>query len=856
MFLHSQLFASFLILLSLLNPEGAGESASGVRQLIRKADALQEKGQNALARDLYQRALGSLRPGPPTPELGHVLSVLSDIQLSDGDYDASVELAQAAADVYRSLGDKHGEAVAHNQKGLAQVQRGSFADGEASLHTALELARSAQDAELEVQVLNSLGSPFYLQGKYSEALRAYDQALEILNLSPDAKWSLYWRQITDFNQATLYQRLGRYQRALEIYRRVQAHPAGFSPGDRAHVLANVGTLHRRLGDPGKALENYRAAQALYGGAHDADGEISVLKNTGIVQALDKRDYAAATKIFRTVQSLADGTKNRRETMQAHLYLGEAFFRAGSSQPAATEFATALSLSQQLGTTEEQWKAAYGLGRIAEASGQSPLAENRYRDAIQIIEQARSQLQQTSLRAEFLADKRDVYDSLIGILLKRNEVASAFDFLERSRARTFQDRVSGSEKPAAGFVSLDEARSRLGPNDLLLEFWASGDRVALFWCRKDGFGVLDRTFASQKQAQLHEAIDQISSDRLADWKGSLGDLAELLPNQDAAAWRGAKQILIVPDGWLSIVPFELVPFAGQQLIQRVAITYLPSAILLRRPHSLNPTFRGPWSTELIAFGDPLVRNDTFSSSMDANPGTLPGSIQEVKDIAQMVPGKSRTFLGADNLKTAFLSQANNAPLLHISTHAFADVTNPEDSRILFSSSRADRTADYVFLRELNYMTLDRVRLATISACDTERGAIIRGEGVQAFSRSLLSAGVRASVTSLWRVDDAATAEFMKQFYFFALVKREPLAEALRDAKITFINSPAWQHPHFWAAFVLNGDGDERVPATLSWVQLISAGVAFPALLFAVAGVFILRRRHRIDRQHHAGRIVTH
>jgi CHAT domain-containing protein len=67
-------------------------------------------------------------------------------------------------------------------------------------------------------------------------------------------------------------------------------------------------------------------------------------------------------------------------------------------------------------------------------------------------------------------------------------------------------------------------------------------------------------------------------------------------------------------------------------------------------------------------------------------------------------------------------------------------------------------DYLFLRELYDLNLNGVRLATISACDTERGKIIRGEGVQAFSRALLSAGAASSLTTLWRVDDELTAEF--------------------------------------------------------------------------------------------------
>jgi CHAT domain-containing protein len=123
-----------------------------------------------------------------------------------------------------------------------------------------------------------------------------------------------------------------------------------------------------------------------------------------------------------------------------------------------------------------------------------------------------------------------------------------------------------------------------------------------------------------------------------------------------------------------------------------------------------------------------------------------------------------------------------------------------------------------------LDLRGVDLATISACSTERGKLVRGEGVQAFSRALLSAGSRSTVTTLWQVADQPTAEFMKQFYYFAIAKRMPKAQALRLAKLKFLRSNGTlQHPRHWAAFVLNGEGSTTVPDFLSSTVLI-AGLA--------------------------------
>jgi CHAT domain-containing protein len=195
-----------------------------------------------------------------------------------------------------------------------------------------------------------------------------------------------------------------------------------------------------------------------------------------------------------------------------------------------------------------------------------------------------------------------------------------------------------------------------------------------------------------------------------------------------------------------------------------------------------------------------------------------------------------FLQSADLKQTFLSgAANSAALLHVSTHAFADVDRPENSRLLFSPDGANSEPVYVFLRELYGLDLSHVNLATISACDTERGKIMQGEGVQGFSRALLAAGANSSVTALWRVDDQSTAEFMRQFYYF-LELNKPKSEALRLAKLRLLHSKSGlQNPAVWAAFVLNGDGLTPIPRVLSWTELMLAAAGLLTVLAVIFGV---------------------
>lgn len=189
---------------------------------------------------------------------------------------------------------------------------------------------------------------------------------------------------------------------------------------------------------------------------------------------------------------------------------------------------------------------------------------------------------------------------------------------------------------------------------------------------------------------------------------------------------------------------------------------------------------------------------------------------------MSAGRSKLFLRDSDRKNNFFAFARSgATLLHVSTHAIADIDNPERSRLLFSPDEPGQPNNFLFLKELYDLDLRGVSLATLSACDTERGRLVPGEGVQAFSRALLAAGSQSALTTLWRVPDQPTADFMKHFYFYLLKKRTSKAEALRLTKLEFVRSGTeLSDPRFWGAFVLNGDGTEPVPAFIQWQALLA------------------------------------
>jgi CHAT domain-containing protein len=809
---------------------------------IAKANALHEHGKPQEAEQAYEDILPALRSQGPSAELAQVLSNLSDIANSAGDYKRALQMAQESGRIYNQLHDTAHEAGAHNDAGMALLNTGQYSDAASELEIASRLNGGTHDLQTAILILNNLGNVYYYEARYSEAFRSYETARQYAEQSTAEAWAPELRQLTLLNLATLYQKLGNDQRAIDTYWTIAQFPK-VANDEYARTFTNLGVVYRHLGDPERALSTYEVARKYSAQAKDPDAELNVLKNIGIVLGLDLGRLEDALRIFGNAKTLAQRTHNRREEMQAFLYRGEVLLRMGRLTEAESEFILSLKIAEELGTVEEQWKALYGLGRIALQNGQTDAATAKFRDAINRIEGVRSKLQLSRLKSDFFGDKRNVYDALIALLLQRNDASAAFETMERSRARVFQDRFF-RDRPALETTTIASVQGHLDDHSALVEYWTGSDAIAAVWITRHASGIAQGPLSPAQMQQLIHFVSGLPDNLNGQWQQDFQKLAPLLPaGIPALNDKSFQRLVIVPDGFLSLLPFELIPSAGgMPLTEEHDVTYMPSAILLLRANTQRTSrLRFPWQQQLLAFGDPQTGSSQTNSllalperrTMEA----LPSSGEEIRQIAAMSAGHTQVFLGSDDRKQNFFHATSSRPaLLHVSTHAIADLDNPELSRLLFSPDSNGQANNYVFLKELYDLDLRGISLATLSACDTERGKLVPGEGVQAFSRALLSAGSRATLTTLWRVPDQPTEEFMKQFYFFLLKEHQSKAGALRMAKLKFLHSGTeLSHPKYWAAFVLNGDGEEPAPRFIPWQAFIVPG----AVLVAIA-VFMVRR----------------
>jgi CHAT domain-containing protein/tetratricopeptide (TPR) repeat protein len=118
--------------------------------------------------------------------------------------------------------------------------------------------------------------------------------------------------------------------------------------------------------------------------------------------------------------------------------------------------------------------------------------------------------------------------------------------------------------------------------------------------------------------------------------------------------------------------------------------------------------------------------------------------------------------------------------------------------------AGRVAGILTAEELGMLDLRECELAVLSACETNVGIRRAGQGIQSLQSALHAAGARTAITSLWKVDDAATRRLMELFYTKLWKDGLGKAEALWQAKTAL---RAEGHPlRDWSGWVLSGDPD--------------------------------------------------
>jgi CHAT domain-containing protein len=167
--------------------------------------------------------------------------------------------------------------------------------------------------------------------------------------------------------------------------------------------------------------------------------------------------------------------------------------------------------------------------------------------------------------------------------------------------------------------------------------------------------------------------------------------------------------------------------------------------------------------------------------------------------------SRVYVGSEAREERVKMDAGKYRILHLATHGIFDDASPMYSQVVLANEEGNAREDGL-LEAWEIMNLDlHADLVVLSACETARGRVGAGEGMIGLAWSLFVAGSPSTVVSQWKVDAASTTPLMLEFHR-SLRAGNSKARALQQAALKILHDRRYQHPFYWAPFVLIGDAN--------------------------------------------------
>ncbi len=622
------------------------------------------------------------------------------------------------------------------------------------------------------------------RGEFRQSIRAASKALHLGQRASDS--DLIGTSMRDLSIAYSY--AGNLDRAEEYAQsaiaqntkdpRLVAAPAN-------KVLGDVALRRGRVAD---AIARYNAALAV------ASSKFRPLVELSLANAyVAARDPARARAIY-------DGFREPEDDALRQSYLrglGELLLAEGRPADAAREYGRLLAGAKGLDAQYQRLWAHEGLGRSYIASGDSARAGVEYAAAVNAADSIRARFRSEEFKAALFGDVQQVFDRALALSMASGEFATAFAVSEKSRARALLDlireRVGASVErasaSAASALDASGARAALRDDEVLVEYHTVEDRSFAWVLRRDSIAGFEIP-AGRKDltARITRFRDSII-ERRRDTAEQAAALHALLVAP--LKLQPGERLVIVPHGPLHYLAFQALRDGNAWMIERHAIAIAPSATIAFGELQRGPASKGP----LIAFGNPA--NEAKYA--------LPGSQREVERIGAIFPD-SRVFVQEDASRSRFREFAARGRVLHVAAHAEVDEVDPLFSRILLA--REGNDPGFIEAREIFGLELSGVSLVTLSACESGLGSSEKGDELLGFNRSFLTAGAASLVSSLWPVDDDST-EFLMIRMYAELARGTDLHRAIQAAQVQAMRRPRYEHPFFWAPFIVMGDWRQGV-----------------------------------------------
>ena len=813
-----------------------------------------ERGDYKQSLEQYQHALELHRSTHFERGEGDTLGNIGGVYLLLGKFRDALPYYQQASVISDRLGLKPASSDDLGNTALCLAGIGDIDGALKTFDRALQVAHDTGLAKEEADWHKGKGSTLVGLGRFDAALREYaaaEQVYEQAGLKRELVESL-------IDTGYVYELLGdradaesRFKRALQLAREI-----GSGAGESSSLIA-LGDLDRR-GKKYEVAETYFEQALRRARATGAEGTIIAALIQRTMNDVDRRQFDAALQNAEEASDLAKHGGNQPAVALSEFVLAEVRRSQGQSQTALEQYSTAKSLQEQLRDPELGWRILYGRGQALAAQDKTEEAIAAYKEAIQIIEDTRSEIADERYRAGYIEDRYQVYVSLVELLLKLHKPGDAFFYSEKLRARAYFDRL-GVGEPQVSDPGVQQRIRELGEQIRTLHRALEKEYAIPQKERREEALQLYSAELTQAEREYEALLDDSRGSTAPSEGGrsetipSVVDIQHQIPNDVAlieyVVGKQTVSILLVTSasivGLAAPVSFESLSsrtellrdlIAGRRpewieparglrrllvdpltsagyltgirallIVPDSALNYVPFAALpVKTQRFLGDEYTiayVPAAAALAKDSRPSGRKLLAMVPADAH---LPNALAEVRGIGQIFGPDSRLIVGKEATKTLFKQIAGNYDYLHLATHGSLNRNAPSLSALQLEGDTENDGQLQLF--EIAEMKL-HARLTTLSACETALGkgyftdTPAGGEFV-GLTRAFLGAGSQNVLASLWAVNDQSTRDLMVRFYRHLLATNgaEALSEAQQELRRS---SPRYRHPYYWAAFVMSG-----------------------------------------------------
>jgi CHAT domain-containing protein len=693
-------------------------------------------------------------------EQSEVLILLSQAYQSIGLYNEALKCLKSAQALAEKSDDQVRMGSILGSLGNLHITIGPLDKAYQYLNEGLAIARNLENFRLVATILNDLGNLFTTQKKFNEAIDAYMEGASLATKFD--YYSLAARSLT--NAAMTSMQKGQYKESKALLDKAsdQMRPMDNSH-DKAYGLVNIGLTYHRLRP---YLPEY----------------------SDILLLLSSQTFNEALIVAETIGDL-------RAVSYACGYLGKLYEDEHRYQEALSLTRRATFAAQQVHAPESLYLWQWQTGRLLKALGQIDDAISAYRNSIYTLQSIRQELSicYGSPQLTFRESVEPIYLGFVDLLLQR---AASLPTREQYEPYLIEARETVEMVKIAELRDYfqDECMAAIQSRVTRLDTISKTTVVVYPIVLPDRTELLVSLPEGLKRFLIPIGADTLTQEiRQFRWKLEKRTTREYLPHaQKLYDWLirplepdlkslPADTLVFVPDGPLRIIPMSALHDGTQFLINKYAIAITPG-LNLADPRPIKRE-----NMKVLAAG--------LTDSVQGFP-PLPDVSLELQNIQRLYGGillLNRDFLTSNLEKDLKNKQFT---VVHIASHGQFESDIRKTFVLTFDDKLTiDQLEQYVGFFKFRE---DPLELLTLSACETAAGDDRAALGLAGVA---IKAGARSALATLWYINDQVSSALVAEFYRQLQDPSISRAIALKRAQLKLLENRRYQHPGYWAPFML-------------------------------------------------------